>query len=370
MKFKPNEIFKKYPDIEDIAIRLEESEKETKERNKSRGKENNEPVQNNEGNNKRVFYYCAEHAVISHFYKESRWEQTPYTLKAGREAFLKDLAKILETRNPDAIKVQIYKGKTRKTDPAYSKDIYLSENQPEETNNNQDNSGIGSLVKKFDESLNETKKVPHNANFQIELLRKEFEAQLKEQQHSSEIKELKQQHQNEVNELQYIINEKDEYIEELEDELDENEGELSGFREESEKEKSTPFGEIILGRVLVQAGENLLKQNPKILKIGLGLSDDEITKIFEKETQKLEAGKAGDNSGFSETAATDDYAGLDEKHVQGIKDLIQFFKQIKIEEFKKLFTIDCVLQNPKTGMLNEELADKVLQFINENKPNE
>ena len=34
MKFKPNEIFKKYPDIEDIAIRLDESEKETKEKNK------------------------------------------------------------------------------------------------------------------------------------------------------------------------------------------------------------------------------------------------------------------------------------------------------------------------------------------------
>ena len=276
----------------------------------------------------------------------------------------------METRNPDAIKVQIFKGKTRKTDPAYSKDIYLSENQPEENANDNENSGIGSLVKKFDESLSKTKKNPHNANFQIELLRKEFESQLKEQQHGSEIKELKQQHQNEVNEFQYILKEKDEYIEELEDELDEYEGELSGFQEESQKKKETPFGEIILSRVLVQAGENLLKQNPKILKIGLGLSDDEVKKLFEKEPQKLEAGKSNDNSGFSEAQATEDYSGLDEKHVQGIKDLLHFFKQIKIEEFKKLFTINCLLQDTKTGMLKVELADKVLQFINENKPNE
>lgn len=367
MKFKPNDIFKKYPEIEDIAIRLDESEKEAKEKNKGRGAENKEPVPTNEESGKRVFMYFAEHAVISHFYKEGRWEQTPYTLKPGREAFLKDLAKILETRDPDAIKVEIYKGKTRKTEPVYAKDIYLSENQPE-TDNVQEHPGLGSLVKRFDETLSETKKNPDTSGFQIELLRKEFEAQLKEQQHGSEIKELKQYHQSEINTLQSIITQKDEYIEELEDELDEYEGELNGFHEESKKEKSTPFGEIILGRVLVQAGENLLKQNPKILKIGLGLSDEEVKKIFEKDAGQLESEKTNDTSGFSESA--NDLTGLDEKQVQGINDLIQFFKQVNVSEFKKLFTIDCMLQDPKTGMLNNDLADKVLQFINQNKPNE
>lgn len=370
MKFKPNEIFKKYPDIEDIAVRLEESEKETRERNKGRGTTSTEPVPGNDGSNKRVFQYCPEHAVISHFYKDGRWEQTPYTLKPGREAFLKDLAKILETRSPDAIKVEIYKGKSRKTDPAYFKDIYLSENQPETSPNGQEHSELGSLVKKFDETLSETKKNPDASNFQIELLRKEFESQLKEQQHSSEVKELKHHHQSEINELQSIITQKDEYIEELEDELDEYEGELSGFQEESQKEKSSPFGEVILGRVLVQAGENLLKQNPKILKIGLGLSDEEVKKIFEKDSEQLDAAKTNDNSSFSETQIANDLAGLDEKHAQGIKDLIQFFKQINVTEFKKIFTIDCMLQDTKTGMLNTDLADKVLQFINQNKPNE
>ncbi|MFY9310082.1 MAG: hypothetical protein WAQ28_13635 [Bacteroidia bacterium] len=367
MKFKPNDIFKKYPEIEDIAIRLDESEKEAKEKNKGRGAENKEPVSNNEESGKRVFMYFAEHAVISYFYKEGRWEQTPYTLKPGREAFLKDLAKILETRDPDAIKVEIYKGKTRKTEPVYSKDIYLSENQPE-TDNVQEHPGLGSLVKRFDETLSETKKNPDTSGFQIELLRKEFEAQLKEQQHGSEIKELKQYHQSEINTLQSIITQKDEYIEELEDELDEYEGELNGFHEESKKEKSTPFSEIILGRVLVQAGENLLKQNPKILKIGLGLSDEEVKKIFEKDAGQLESAKTNDTSGFSES--TNDLTGLDEKQIQGINDLIQFFKQVNVSEFKKLFTIDCMLQDPKTGMLNNDLADKVLQFINQNKPNE
>lgn len=369
MKFKPNDIFKKYPEIEDIAIRLDESEKEAKEKNKGRETENKEFIPNNEESTKRIFMYFPEHAVISHFYKEGRWEQTPYTLKPGREAFLKDLAKVLETRDPDAIKVEIYKGKTRKTEPVYSKDIYLSENHQETDTGVQEHLGLGSLVKRFDETLSETKKNPDASSFQIELLRKEFETQLKEQQYSSEIKELKQYHQSEINTLQSIITQKDEYIEELEDELDEYEGELNGFHEESKKEKSTPFGEIILGRVLVQAGENLLKQNPKILKIGLGLSDEEVKKIFEKDAEQLESAKTNDTSGFSEPNAND-LTGLDEKHTQGINDLIQFFKQISLSEFKKLFTIDCMLQDPKTGMLNNDLADKVLQFINQNKPNE
>lgn len=367
MKFKPNEIFKKYPDIEDIAIRLEESEKQARERNKNR---TNEPVPGGEGNSKRIFQYCPEHAVISHFYKEGRWEQTPYTIKPGREAFLKDLAKVLETRNPDAIKVQIYKGKTGKNEAVYSKDIYLSEHQPEASPNSQEQSELGSLVKKFDESLTEAKKNPEVSSYQIELMRKQFEAQLREQQIQSEMRDIARDHQTEINELQATIAKQKEYIAELEEELDEYEGELSGLQEESKKEKETPFGEIILGRVLMQAGENLLKNNPKILKIGLGLSDEEVKKIFDGETGKLEVGKtANDSSSFSETQATDEYAGLDEKHAQGIKDLIAFFKQINVGEFKKLFTVDCMLQDPTTGMLNNELADKTLQFINENTKN-
>ena len=182
MKFNPNEIFKKYPDIEDIAVRLEASEKEAKKKQKEkdkRGKGNNEPVPSGETGSKRVFHYLPEHAVISHYYKEGRWEQSPFDIKAGREAFLQDLAKILETRDPDAIKVEIFKGKTRKSDAAYTKDIYLSEDQPEPSPSGEENSELGSLVKKFDESLNTAKKNPGNSSFQIELLRKEFEAQLK-----------------------------------------------------------------------------------------------------------------------------------------------------------------------------------------------
>ncbi len=338
MKFKPNEIFKKYPEIEDIAIRLDESEKESKEKekNKNKGTESG----NGTVPGQRLYVYTPEHAVISYFYKDGRWEQTPYTLKIGRENFLKDLAKILETRNPDAIKVEIYRGKTRKTEPIYSKDIYLSDSQPSSSPDADEQSGeLGSLVKKFGEKLTETKESPDASNLKIELLRKDFEAQLTEHRHNSTIKDLNHQHQSEINGLQAIITQKDEYIEELEGQLDDTEGELNGLHEESKKVKDSPLGEIILSRVLTQAGENLLKQNPKILKIGLGLSEDEVKKIFESDPKKLEAGKADDSSSFSESTSADDYKGLDEKHAQGIKDLIGFFKQIKVEEFKKLFTI-------------------------------
>lgn len=359
MKFKPNEIFKKYPDIEDIAIRLEESEREARDRNKNRGS-GNESVSTGETGGKRIFQYCPEHAVISCFYKEGRWEQTPFTLKSGREPFLKDLAKILETRSPEAIKVEIFKGKTRKGNPVYSKDIYLSDGIS--SNDIPEHNELGTLVRKFDERLNETKNAPIDSGVQIELLRKDFEAQLKSQQYQSDLRELKQQHQSEINSLQGIIKQQEEYIEELEEELEDYEGELNGLQEEAQKEKETPFGEIILGRVLTQAGENILKQNPKILKIGLGLSDTDVKRIFEKSTPQLETGKSEDSSSFSETKG-DGLEGLEAKHAEGIRDLLQFFKQIPTDEFKKLFVINGSMQNPKTGLLNTELAEKIIQLI-------
>jgi hypothetical protein len=363
MKFNPHDIFTKYPDIEDIAIRLEQSENEAKDKNKKQ----NEPVANTEAGGKRFFQYVPEHCVISHFYKEGRWQQTPFTAKPGREVFLKDLAKIIETRKPDAIKIEIYKGKTEKSGVQYSREIFF-EQEADKTHTEQHQ--LGMLEKRFDEKLEKFKTNPDANNLQIEILRKDFEKQLTEQQHKSEIKDLNHQHQVEINGLQIAVQQRDEYIKELEDELDESDGELGSLKAEAQKEKERPFGEIILGRVLMQAGENILKHNPKILKIGLGLSDSEIKEIFKKDTKELgEAKTESDNSSFSENT-NDDLSGLEEKHKQGITDLNTFFKQIKVEEFKKTYTINCMLQDSKTGFLNVELADKVLAFINENKPKE
>ena len=342
MKFKPNEIFKKYPDIEDIAIRLDESEKETKEKNRNRGNNTNLSEEGGASKRKKTFQYTAEHEIISQFYKDGSWEQTPCTAKSGRENFLKDLAKLLETRNPDAIKIEIFKGKTCKGGAVYTKDIYLSETGAQKgTNAGEQSAELGSLVKKFDEKLTETKESPDASNLKIELLRKDFDAQIKENEHKSAIKDLGNEHQKEINALQATIKEKDKYIEELEADLNEYEGELSGFEEESRKEKALPFSALIFSRVLVQAGENLLKQNPKILKIGLGLSEDEVKKIFETDAKKIESGQAAnDSSSFSETTSEGDYAGLDEKHAEGIKEMVDFFKQVSVTEFKKLYTID------------------------------
>ena len=307
MKFNPHDILKKYPDFEDIASRLEQSEQEAKEKNKSQ--KSNGTATTVEDGNKRVFQHAPEHALITHFYKDGRWEQSPLTAKAGRKAFLEDLFKILESRNPDAVRVLIFRNKTEKSGIIYNKDIFLDNEKPEKTT---EHSELGAMEKRFDEKLEQFRKNPDANNLQIEILRKEFEARLAEQKHLSEINELKHYHQAEINNLQNHIAQRDEYIDELEEELEENEGELNGLKTESQKEKDTPLSEIVLGRVLSQTCENLLKQNPKILKIGLGLSEDEIKKIWEKDTKEISDGKTiSDNSSFSEST-NDDYKGLDE----------------------------------------------------------
>lgn len=360
MKFKPNEFFKKHPEIEEIAIRLEESEKESQKKNEELEKKRASSNNPEEILGKKKFQLYPECGVISHFCKDGRWEQTPYKPKEGRDSFIKELAKILETRDPDAIKIEIYNGKSNKAidkGPVYSKDIYLVTNpevkeMPGELGCNPD----------FESSLEKIRGTIKPNNYEIELLRKDFDAKLREQAHAAEVRELKLEHDNKLRELDAALKERDAIIEEMKDDMSNYEGELNGLKEEKEQ----PFGQMVLSRVLTQAGENILKNNPKLMKIGLGLTDDEIKKIWEGEQKQLAEGKSSDNTSFSESGSAIDLNGLDEKHAQGIKDIVSFFKQIPVAEFKKLYTIDCMLQDPASGMLNHSLADKVLHCINQN----
>ena len=364
MKFKPHDFFKKHPEIEEIAIRLEDSEKDAKEKNKEiqKKKKAGIPNEDNTGTEKKTFVYRAECGVISHFSKDGRWEQTPYIPKEGRDPFLKDLAKILESRDPDAIKIEIYKGKTKKKGPVYSKDIYLATNPAELK---EISSGLG-CPENFESSIEKIRSTVNPNSYELELLRKDFDARLKAQEHDAQIRELKLQHQHEINDLQAVLKERNEIIEELEEELDEYDGALNGLKEEKEDSLSA----TVIGRVLTQAGENILKNNPKIMKVGLGLTDDEIKKIWEGSGKRIEAGKASDSSSFSENSSDESLEKLDSKHAQGIRDLVAFFKQVKMDEFRKIFAIDVILQDEKTGFLNNELADKILLFIKENQPTE
>jgi hypothetical protein len=361
MKFKPHDFFKKHPELEEIAIRLDDSEKEAKEKNEgiSKKKTNSNNPDEVQQAEKKVFIYRPECGVISNYCKDGRWEQTPYTPKSGRDPFLKDLAKILETRDPDAIKVEIYKGKAKKTGPVYSKDIYLVTNAEIKENTSE----LGT-TENFETSIEKIRSTVKPNNYEIELLRKDFDARLKEQEHTSEIKELKLVHQNELSELKAAVTERDEIIEELEEDLDEYEGTLSGLQQE----KEPALGEIVLGKVLMRAGENLLRSNPSILKIGLGITDEEVKNIWKDSPKRIEDGQSSDNSSFSEASFTNDLKGLDPKHAEGITRLITFYKQVKTDEFRKLYAIGFILQDPKTGRLNTELADKVLQFISKNQP--
>jgi len=362
MRFNPKQLFKRFPELEEIANRLDESEKKTKEKNDAISKK---PSEFTEGMKpKRIPIYHPEHCVISDTYNEGRWDKTPYTPKPGKEAFLQDIAKAIEGRKAEGIRIKIYNGKLCKGEPVYKTDVYFIEDVPiEETkkSNAVSSEGLGDVMQKFDQSLEKINANPgSNSHYEIKLLRKDFEAQLKQKEHEAEIKELKHLHTQEIKELQDNIEELKEEVEYLEEDLDDKEGELSGLQN---KEHKASFGEVMLARVVTQAGENLLKNNPNLLKIGLGLTDEEIKEVWKNsgEQKKIES-KGEDNSSF-ETTATDEYAGLDEKQVQGIKDVVLFLKQLPFEDFRKIYTIFAHMQDRQSEKLNHALADQFIHLI-------
>ncbi|MGQ0829400.1 MAG: hypothetical protein ACT4ON_13510, partial [Bacteroidota bacterium] len=116
----PEELFSQCPQLEDIANRLHDSEVSVAEFNKQnqskRSTGSNEGI---EGSGFRLTYKTKypEHCRIAEIYRNGRWERMANLPKAGRDAFLKSLVSVIETRNPKGLKVQIFGGKRITSNP-------------------------------------------------------------------------------------------------------------------------------------------------------------------------------------------------------------------------------------------------------------
>lgn len=232
--------------------------------------------------------------------------------------------------------------------------------------------GLGELnnqMATITQQLEQLKTTPIEDRSKVAELSLNFERQIYELQKQMEIQNIKHLHEKEINALkdkyEKLIAEKAKEIEELtitieelEIELDEQEQALNGIQEKANK---TTFLEKVFESSTKRILTGVLKDNPKLLTVGLGLTKEQVNEIFEEETDKPQITN-NDSSDFEVSGGTD-YSGKSEKHATGLKQLIQYLEAIEENEFNTIFTIVSAMQIQETGELDMEKANEVVRLL-------
>lgn len=335
------------PDLQEIVHRLENSKKETEEKNSKLP----------EGTDQKKIS-IPEHCRITDWkmHRDIGFTQAICEPQAGKEGLEKQLAFIIKLRNPDCIKIAVYKGKgQRAAMPVLSREINLRP-APQELN------GVSELREEIEELK---KNIGNNSNDSE--LKRQYDALLKkveQQEWNGKIDNLKRTHEKEIEILNKRIEEKEKEVEGLKEEIEDTEKGLEGVQEKLKTAVDPPFV-TMLGKIAEKALEGAAIRNPEFLEKICKLDKDTIQQMLDeinkREKQTEEKGEEKeDSSGFSEAA--DEFEGLEEKHKTAIKELIGVFKQISFPVFGKLYLIFSNLQNAE-GEIDEERAAKVLEYI-------
>jgi hypothetical protein len=348
MNFNPSSFFKQFPELKDIASRLHESELQARHRNEFNEKQASKQVNEFTPPKKPQIVY-GDHAVISSYYKDRQWWNTPNVPKEGEKAFVKSLENIINTRNPDAIHVDIYKGKGgRSKGPDFSQDFYLTENveeiKPLSAPEVPARIELGSVIEQFDKKLENLKiSNPETGASAIELMKIGFERELDKIRAESEKKEIIHKYEGELKDLRNIVAQKDSEINELQSELEEMEGELGGV-----DENKAPAW---MDHPLMQQGSRLLS----------GLMEKF---VFQQPDRTALAG--GGQAPATPSATLEEeperYPGLEPAHQEGIENLSDFFARLTLQDFREVFILLASLQHAD-GSLNREKLQQLTAFL-------
>lgn len=300
-----NELYKKYPILEDIANRLELSQQTADKKNKDKFTRDKEPIPEGEiGHSrprKKIPTAC-EHAVIDKFFTNNGWVKTYHPLQAGKDAFETNLQRIV-SRKPDAIHVLIVNGQ-RISSASKPEKITIKLNESAQVTDSADKDPVESEVLNtlklqlgsLENQIKSNPVIKTDSEGQNNLLQLNFAQQLTDIKHKHEIETITRDHryevdklhseyQNKIDELEYEIDDLEEYIEDLESERTETETALSGIDTKIKEAENPPIFKA-LGRVLSNTLENLAKENTDLLS-KLGIPEDELKEYFKtKEDNK------------------------------------------------------------------------------------
>ncbi|HEY0029144.1 MAG TPA: hypothetical protein VGC65_00185 [Bacteroidia bacterium] len=341
----PEIIYKLAPQLQDIANRLSDSVRDVEVQNRERVSRNSDA---------RKLY--PEHCRITQIYINNHWEDTALRAKPGKEDFEESLVKIVNSRDPQALRVAVYNGKrTTSNHDLYT--IYLAEDA--EVISEIKNDGLkgpeeGLSVMKTEIDRLKKGDIPEST-FQLQLIKLE---------HKQELYTLEMKHEREIEKKDRIIEDLESEIEDLKETIDDQDADLGSAADKLiEKVQPKPI-HIILAAAFEEAAEKFIINRPKVLTEVLKLSEDQVKDIFARsEKQIAPATKETSGAEFSEvTNDQDEYKGFDADHAEALRNIHIFNKSLTPDKFKLLYNVFAFCCTSE-GEFNEEHTKILLAHL-------
>lgn len=351
------ELYRKYPTLEDIALRLETSEKQAEKKNRSARGEKDETPNPEEvttrGNRRKILATC-QHAFIEKFFKGGSWTKTHHLPEAGREPYETNLQRIM-SREPDALMIIVHNGEKtpRKLGPENKIYVKLREDSPASEPADQQESDVLTTIQSqlngLEQQIKSSPDIKTDPAGQANIMQLTFAQQLKELEHTHKIESLKRDHDTEMRDLRDELNDTiadleadledaEDEIEELKAELAEKDESLGGLEKKSSESylAKTSFW----GDVLTQGLEGFAKQNTKLLG-EFGFPEDKIKKYFEeKDENKDKKAEQVSEASFSESGSSSSingvYDGLDSEKKKFADGMIEIASGSEMKDLKMI----------------------------------
>lgn len=363
------ELYHDIPELQDIAVRLEESQKEAKQKNNERNKSRSQNNESSAEKERRALSVNAEHAKISDYYKDGRWQQTSYISKSGREYFESSLMRLIDTRKPDAIKLKIFPS-SRELKLRYEKVIWINESErnPDVEKTESKNEVLGAITAQIETIQQQLQEQNKNApitdfNSQIQLMQLQQAQALKDIKHEHEIERLTNRFESEIKELKEELEDKESEIEELESELADVEDSLNGIDDKIEQAKN-PDWLNLAGKAVGKGLENIAKENTKLVSDYLGMTETDLKDYFFQKDEKAKEIETPNSSSasYQEEKSSDPFAHLSEDKKKYATAFLSIVENFSIADLQKIVTtLNCLTTDGKTPTVDTDIYDAMLR---------
>ena len=409
----PEKLFKQFPQLQEIADRLEKSEQQANEKSgtpsntqtcKDCDGKGKKEIENPQGENPQggntIEEKCkpckpckgtgsiykrgyspphAEHFLISRYRKNGIWKNTVYSSESGKQEFVNAVDTCLNNNDPDAITVRLFprsSERNTKNKKAQEVDVYFSdeaERAPEKSQfEDEMKNRLNGLEEKLANSVVEPNST-HDLLAEVKMLRKDNEFTLEKIKITTEYEAKLKTLQDENEALQQELEKADSDIESLEADLAESEKGLGSVHEHYQKKEQSPLIPI-LGAAIENGFKGLAMKHPVLLE-GFNLSEEQKKKLLGefKDGKKIEQGAENKNG---KTSFEDAPSGIDadlkdksKEHADALKNFWLWLKALPLEQFKTVYTINFSMLT-KEGTLDEEIAKAIAEKIEDAKKTE